>query len=109
MLGHGGIKNPASPYSIRVRGKVVLFPLYGSSGLRRQVIKDSVDAGNFAGDTAYDLRKEVIGDLLDGSGHGVFGVDRADDAGPLEAAQAILYANGFIVRNDGEVLPYLAL
>ena len=32
MLGHGGIKNPASPYSIRVRGKAVLFPLNRSSG-----------------------------------------------------------------------------
>ena len=76
-----------------MQGFCDLFPLDGSGWLRSQIIQHSVDAGNFVGDAVYDLAEEGVGDLLDGGGHGVLRVDGADDAGPLEAAEAILYAN----------------
>ncbi len=47
--------------------------------------------------------------MLDGHFHNISGVDGADDAGPVEGALAVLDAGGLEVRNNGKVLPYLAL
>ena len=47
--------------------------------------------------------------MLDRDLHHVDRVDRADDAGPVERALAVLDAGGLEVGHDGEVLPHLAL
>ena len=51
--------------------------------------------------------QNVVGDLFDGGGHGVSGVDGADDCGPTLVAAVILNADGFNVGNSDEVLPRL--
>ena len=52
--------------------------------------------------------EECVGDLLDGSGHGVGGIDGADDRGPSLIALAVLHTDGLEIRNGDEILPYLA-
>ena len=61
------------------------------------------------GDAVGDAGEEVIGDGLNGGGHGVAGIDRAEDAGPLIGALAVTDAGGLEVRHDGEILPDFAL
>ena len=49
----------------------------------------------------------VIGDLFDGGGHGVLGVDGADDGGPAFVAALVLHANALDIGHSDEVLPDL--
>lgn len=49
-----------------------------------------------------------IGNLLDGSGHGIAGVHGTNDDGPVPAALVVADTGRFVVGNDGEILPYLA-
>ena len=51
--------------------------------------------------------EDGVGDLLDGGGHSVFGVDGADDGGPAFVAAVVLDAYALDVGDDYEILPYL--
>ena len=86
-----------------------LFPLDGGAGLRGQVEEDAVHALDLARDAVRDMLQQGEGDVLDGGGHGVPGVDGAQDDGPALGALAVRDADGLEVRNSGEVLPHLAL
>ena len=59
------------------------FPLNRADGLGCKVVEDAVDAFYLVGDAVGDVVQERVGDLLDGGGHGVGGVDGADDGGEL--------------------------
>ena len=59
------------------------------------------------GDAVGDLVENLVGDLLDGGGHGVGGVDGADDGGPALVAALVLDADGLDVGHGDEVLPDL--
>ena len=48
-------------------------------------------------------------EMLDGDFDNIGRVDRADDARPVKCTLAVLDTGGLEVRNDGEVLPDLAL
>ena len=52
--------------------------------------------------------RSAVGDLLDGGGHGVGGVHRADDCRPALIALAVAHAHALEVGHGDEVLPYLA-
>lgn len=45
------------------------------------------------GDAVGDMVQEGVGDLLDGGGHGVGGVHRADDCRPALIALAVAHAD----------------
>ena len=87
---------------------MVLLPLDGSGGLGGQVIEDAVDALDLGDDTAGDMVQQLIGNRLDGRGHGVRGIHSADDGAPLVHPLAVLHAHALKVRNRGEVLPDLS-
>ena len=53
--------------------------------------------------------EQLVRDGLDRRCHSVARVDGADYYRPFEAAQAFLYADGLVVRNESEVLPDPAL
>ena len=59
-----------------------LFPLNGSGGFGGEVEEDAVDAGDFGGDAVRDMVQEGVGDFFNGGGHGIPGIDGADDGGP---------------------------
>ena len=84
------------------------LPLDRGDGLRREIVEHAVDAGDLVRDALGDMLQQRKGHILDRGGHGVTGVDGADDDRPLVAALAILDAHGLEVRHDGEVLPHLA-
>ena len=54
------------------------------------------------------LRGKGERDVFYGGGHGVGGIDRADDDGIGKGTLAVLNADGFEIRYRGEVLPDLA-
>ena len=81
------------------------FPLDGAGGLGGQVIQDTVDAGNLRSDACNDLVQHGVGDLLDGGGHGIGGVDGTDDGGPALVAALVLDTDGLDVGHSDEVLP----
>ena len=84
-----------------------LFPLNSTHGLGGQVVEDAVDALDLAGDALGDLVQHLVGDLLDGGGHGVGGVDGADDGGPALVAALVAHADRLDVGHGDEVLPDL--
>ena len=84
-----------------------LFPLDGADGLGGQVHQDAVDALDLVGDPVGDLVQNLVGDLLDGGGHGIGGVDGADDGGPALVAALVLDTDGLDVGHGDEVLPDL--
>ena len=86
-----------------------LFVLNRCRGLGGEVVEDAVDAGDLGDDALDEVVDQGIGQVLDSDFHDVGGVDGADDAGPVKGALAVLDAGGLEVRNDGKVLPYLAL
>ena len=59
------------------------------------------------GDPVGDLVQDLVGDLLDGGGHGIGGVDGADDGRPALVAALVLDTDGLDVGNGDEVLPDL--
>ena len=59
------------------------------------------------GDPVGDLVQDLIGDLLNGGGHSVLGVNRTDNGGPAFITAFILNANALDVGNSDEVLPHL--
>ena len=59
-----------------------LFPFDSSGRLGGQVEQDAVDAFHLGGDAGDDLVQDLVGDLLDGGGHCVLGVNGADDCRP---------------------------
>ena len=59
------------------------------------------------GDAVGDLVKDGVGDLFDGGGHGVLGVNGADDGGPALITAGVLNANALNIGNDYELLPNL--
>ena len=82
-----------------------LFPLNGADGLGSEVVKNTVDAFNFVGDSVGNFMKNSIGDLFDGCGHCVFGVNGADDCGPAFITAFVFDANALDIRNNDEILP----
>ena len=60
-----------------------LFALYSANGLRRQVVADAADAGNFGGNACSDALQQRPVKLGNFSGHNINGVDAANDAGRL--------------------------
>ena len=50
--------------------------------------------------------KNGVGDLLDGGGHSVLGIDGANDSGPALVAALLLYTNALDIGDNHEVLPY---
>lgn len=65
------------------RSQFPLLPLYSTNGLRRQVVADAADAGNFGGNACSDALQQRPVKLGNFSGHNVSGVDAANDAGRL--------------------------
>ena len=65
------------------RSHFPLLPLYSANGLRRQVVADAADAGNFGGNACSDALQQRPVKLGNFSGHNVNGVDAANDAGRL--------------------------
>lgn len=65
------------------RNQFPLLPLYSTNGLRRQVVADAADAGNFGGNACSDALQQRPVKLGNFSGHNVSGVDAANDAGRL--------------------------
>ena len=86
-----------------------LFPLNGARGFGGEVEADAVDAGDLFGDAVGDVLQQGKGHVLDRGGHGVAGVDGAQDDRPLERAFAVLDADRLEVGDDREILPDLAL
>ena len=87
----------------------MLLPLNGASGLRSQVVEDAVDVGHFVGDAVGDVLEKLEGHILNGGGHGVDGVDGADDDAPLVSALVVAYAYALQIGDSGEILPHFAL
>ena len=85
----------------------MLFPFDRSDGLRREIHQNAVDALNLMGDAVGDVVQQRVGDLLDGGGHGVLGVDGADDGRPALVAALVLHADALDVGHGDEVLPDL--
>ena len=50
--------------------------------------------------------KNFVRNFFNGCGHGVFGVDCADNCGPAFVTAVIFYADALDVRNYNEILPY---
>ena len=86
---------------------VELFPLDRSRRLRGKIVEDAVDAFDLCGDAGADLMKNGVGDLLDGGGHGIAGVDGTDDGRPAFVTTVVLHANALNIGNDHKVLPNL--
>ena len=82
-----------------------LFPLNSGAGLGSEVIEDTVHVVDLGGDAVCDMLEKLEGDILDGGGHCVTGIDRADDDGVSEGARVILNADRLEIGHDGEVLP----
>ena len=66
----------------RVRSFKKSLPLNRSDRLGGEVHYDAVDTLDLMGDAVGDMMQEGVGDLLDGGGHGIGGVHRADDCRP---------------------------
>ena len=79
------------------------FPLDGAGGLGRKVEEHAVDALHLGGDTPGDVLEQLKGHVLHGGGHGVHGVDGADDDAPLVCAPVIPHAHALDIRYCGEV------
>ena len=81
------VRNETQRHSaaLKIAGQnpVVLLPLYSANGLRRQVVADAADAGNFGGNACSDALQQRPVKLGNFSGHNVSGVDAANDAGRL--------------------------
>ena len=80
---HEWLKSLKSPVMTGLFRPVGSLPLDGSGRLGGQVIEDVVDALDLGDDPAGDMVQQRIGDGLDGCGHGVGDVHRADDGTPL--------------------------
>ena len=83
------------------------FPLDGAGGLGREVVQYAVDALDLVRDTSDDLVQNGVGDLLDGGGHCVLGIDGADDGGPALVAAVVLHTDALDVGDGDEILPGL--
>ena len=83
---------------------ISLLPLYSADGLRRQVVADAADAGNFCSNASGDALQQRPVKLWHLSGHDVNGVDAADDAGPVVCALALANTGCTEVGHYGEVL-----
>ena len=86
----------------------MLFIFHCCRGFRGVVEEYAVDACDFGGDAFYKMVDQGVRQMLDGDFHHVGGVDGADDTRPVESSLAVLYAGRLEIRNDGEILPYLA-
>ena len=82
-----------------------LFPLNCANGLGGGVQADAVDAFYFVGDAVGDFVQNSVGDLFDGSGHGVNGIDSTDDGGPTLVTLTIADTDALKIGNSNEVLP----
>ena len=69
---------------------------------------DAVDALDLMGNAVGDVVQQRVGDFLDGGGHGVGGVHRADDGRPALVTLAVTHANTGKVGHGDEILPHLA-
>ena len=87
----------------------ISLPLNRARRLRREVVENAVDVFYFGGDSLCDVLEKLEGNVLDGGGHGVGGVDGADDGGIGKGALAVLDAHALEVGHGGKVLPDLAL
>lgn len=85
-----------------------LFPLNRADRLGGEVHYNTVDAFDLVGDAVGDMMQEGVGYLLDGGGHGVGGVHRADDCRPALIALAVAHADTLEVGHGDEILPDLA-
>ncbi len=84
-----------------------LFPLNSPDRLGGEVIEDAIYTFYLVGDAVGDAVEDLVGNLLDGCGHGVNGIDGADDCGPALVAAFIFNAYALDIGNCDEVLPYL--
>lgn len=74
---------------------VRLLPLYSVNELRRQVVADSADAGNFVGNACSDALQQCPVKLGNFSGHNVNGVDAANYAGRLSGSMQSSFKFGW--------------
>jgi len=88
---------------------IYLLPLDCADGLRGQVKQDTVDALHLVGDAVRNVVQQGIGDLLDGGGHGIGGIDRTEDGGPAVIPLAVPDTDALEVGHSDEILPDLAL
>lgn len=91
------------------RNQFPLFPLDRRGGLARDVVADAVGAGDLGDDAAGDPRQHVVGQLRPVGGHGVAGLDGAQDDRALVGALVAHDADGLDVRQHREVLPAAVL
>ncbi len=103
---HQTLENPVIP---GFSGTLKLFPLNRASGLRGQVEQAAVDALYLSSDPGGDMLEQFEGHIFHGGGHGVHGIDRADDHAPLVHTLIVTDADRLDVRDGGKVLPHLAL
>ena len=85
-----------------------LFPLNRADRLGGDIHYDAVDTLDLMGDAVGDMMQEGVGYLLDGGGHGIGGVHRADDCRPALIALAVAHADALEVGHGDEILPDLA-
>ena len=59
------------------------------------------------GDPVGDMVQQGVGDLLDGGGHSILGVNSTDDCGPAFVTALIADADALDIGDSDEVLPDL--
>ena len=84
-----------------------LFPFDRSGRFRSKIVKNSVDSVNLGDDTARDLVKNLVRNLLDSCGHSILGIYGADDCGPTHVTAVISDTNALDIGDNNEILPYL--
>ena len=73
--------------------------LYSCRRLRREIVKNTIYAGNLCDDALNEVVDQLVRQVLDGDFHDIGGVDGTNDARPVEGALAVLDAGGLEVRN----------
>ena len=86
----------------------LLFVFDRSGGLRGEVVEYAVYSVNLVGYPVGYALEDVPVYSLYRRRHRVLSIYGTDNAGPLKAALAALYAGGLEIGNYGEILPHLA-
>lgn len=102
-------KKRGRPHPTSLAKGYLLFPLDRRGRLGRDVVAHAVGAGNLGHDAAGDAGQHVVGQLGPVGGHGIAGLDGAQDDRALISALVAHNANGLDVGQDREILPAAVL